>query len=73
MQIICPECGATIEIAVTNLHPLRWGTNDFPAIESICHEWRDPAKAEAKASYTCTALDGAVINAIVPDSRGDDT
>ena len=42
-------------------HPLRWGTNDFPTIESQCHEWRDPANAEAKASNACHSLDRAII------------
>jgi hypothetical protein len=64
MQIACPKCGVTIEAIINSLSPLRWGTNDFPTVETQCHEWRDPANAAAKASNTCHTLDSAVIDAV---------
>jgi hypothetical protein len=72
MQVTCPKCSATIEIAVTSFHPIRWGVSDFSNAQRACNEWRDPANAVNKANRICNTLDQAVISAVVPDDRGAD-
>jgi hypothetical protein len=64
MQVKCGKCGATINITVSSLHPLRWGTSDFPNIEHLCLEWRDPANVVARASHTCQSLEKTVAEAV---------
>jgi hypothetical protein len=73
MLVTCPRRNATIDVNVTTFHPIRWGANDFSSAERACQEWLDPANATKKANHICDTLDQAVIDAVVPAVRDDDT
>ena len=70
MKVTCPKCGATIDAIITGPghDRFRWGTNDLPNIIDQCHEWLDPANAEAKARLSCSTMDAAVVDALASTS-----
>ena len=66
MRVICPKCGAPIEVTFTSFHPLRHGANDMSAAIKSCQEVATGAAKVHPGSpdiLECSILDAAIVAA----------
>ena len=55
MVVICPSCGAEIEVTVLSLHPsFRYGVNDYSAAIRLCDELKNGRVALPQDPFSWT-------------------